>query len=105
MTDVKSDSHAVVLGCIKSLKKSVHSLGIKAHAHILYGEPHLIVCASFRSDLQLPGTIIHGAHGVRGVLEQIQNHLLKLDAVPCHHREVACKFRSENYSISLKFAQ
>src|SRR5713226_7337127 len=28
--DGKSDSHAVVLGCIKRLKKSVHSLGIKA---------------------------------------------------------------------------
>src|SRR5580700_7203176 len=36
-TDGESDSHAVVLGCIKSLKKSVHSLGIKAHARIPYG--------------------------------------------------------------------
>src|SRR5260370_34342434 len=67
-TDGKSDPHAVVLGCIKSLKKSVHSLGIKADARILYGEPHLIVCASFRSDLQLPWTIVVGAHGVGGVL-------------------------------------
>ena len=58
-TDGKSDSHAVVLGCIKSLKKSVHSLGIKADAHILYGEPHLIVCVSFRFTLQLPGSIVH----------------------------------------------
>src|SRR5580700_6213643 len=104
-TDGKSDSHAVVLGCIKSLKQSVHSLGIKAHARILYGEPHLIVCASFRSDLQLPGTIVHGAHGVRCVLEQIQDHLLKLDAVPCHHREVDCEFPPENHAVSLEFAQ
>src|SRR5579871_5774245 len=37
----KSDSHAVVLGGIKSLKKSVHGLGIKADTHILYGQPHL----------------------------------------------------------------
>src|SRR6202521_2067397 len=36
-TDGKSDSHAVVLGCVKSLKKSVHSLAIKADASILYG--------------------------------------------------------------------
>src|SRR5713101_6814480 len=42
-TDGKSDSHAVVLGCIESLKESVHSLGIKADARILDGEPHLIV--------------------------------------------------------------
>src|SRR5580658_8951137 len=63
-TDRKSDSHAVVLGCIKSLKKSVHSLGIEADARILYGEPHLIVCAAFRSNMQLPWTIVHGAHGV-----------------------------------------
>src|SRR5580658_9934299 len=49
-TDGESDSHAAVLGGIKSLKKSVHSLGIKADARILYGEPHVIVCASFRSD-------------------------------------------------------
>src|SRR5579862_490032 len=40
--DGKSDSHAVVLGCIKSLKKSAHSLGIKADASILHGEPYLI---------------------------------------------------------------
>src|SRR5579864_5605061 len=104
-TDGKSDSHAVVLGCIKSLKKSVHSLGIKADARIPYDEPHLIACASFRSDLQLPWTIIHGSHGVRGVLEQIQDHLLKLDAVTCHHREVVCEFRPENHPVSLKFAQ
>src|SRR5579864_1094657 len=103
--DGKSDSHTVVLGCIKSLKKSVHSLGIKADARILYDEPHLIVCAPFRSDLQLPWTIVHGAHGVRGVLEQIQDHLLKLDAVTCHHREVVCEFRPENHPVSLKFAQ
>src|SRR5580704_4169306 len=104
-TDGKSDSHAVVLGCIKSLKKSVHCLGIKADARILYGEPHLIVCASFRSDLQLPWTIVHGAHGVRGVLEQIQDHLLKLDPVPGHRREVVCEFRPENHPVSLKFTQ
>src|SRR5450432_518381 len=102
--DGKSDSHAVVLGCIKRMKKSVHSLGIKADARILYGEPHLIVCASIRSDLQLPWTIVHGAHSVRGVLEQIQDHLLKLDAVPCHHREVVCEFQPENHPVSLKFA-
>src|SRR5580698_7552828 len=66
-TDGKSDSHPVVLGCIKGLKESVHNLGIKADARIPYGEPHLIVLASFRSNLQLPGPIVHGAHGVRGV--------------------------------------
>src|SRR5450432_4922293 len=58
-TDRKSDSHAFVLGCIKSLKKSVHGLGIKADARILHSEAHLIVGASFRSDLQLPWTIVH----------------------------------------------
>src|SRR5580704_16320223 len=42
-TDRKSDSHTVVFGCIKSLKKSVHSLRIKADADILHGEPYLIV--------------------------------------------------------------
>src|ERR1044071_4658355 len=73
-TDGKPDSHAVVLGCIKGLKKPVHSLGIEADARVLYREPHLIVCASLRSDLQLPGTIVHGAHRVRGVLEPIRGH-------------------------------
>src|SRR5580704_13542131 len=104
-THGKPDSHAAVLGGIKSLKKSVPGLGIKADAGILYGEPHLIVCTSLRSDPQLPWTIVHGAHGVRGVLEQIQDHLLKLDAVPCHHREAVCEFSPENHPVSLKFAQ
>jgi hypothetical protein len=104
-TDGESDSHAVVLSCIKSLKESVHSLGINADARILYGEPHLIVRASFRSDPQLPWTIVHGAHGVPGVLEQIQDHLLKLDPVPSHYREIVCEFRAENHPVSLKFTQ
>src|SRR5580698_7438177 len=104
-TDGKPDSHAVVLGCIKNLKESFHSLRVKADARILDGEAHVIVCVSFRSDLQLPRTIVHGAHGVRGVLEQIQDHLLKLDAVPCHHWEILCEFRPENHPVSLKFAQ
>src|SRR6202049_4446118 len=104
-TNGKPDSHALVLGCIKSLKQSVPSLGIKADARILYGEPHLIVCASFRSDMQLSWTIVHGAHGVRGVLEQIQDHLLKLDPVPGHRREIVCEFRPENHPVSLQFTQ
>src|SRR5580698_7420119 len=104
-TDGKPDSHAIVLGCIKSLKKSVQTLRIKADASVLYGELHLIVCAAFCSDPQLPWTIIDCAHGVRGVLEEIQDHLLKLDPVPCHHREVVCEFRPENHPVSLKFAQ
>src|SRR5580692_10591287 len=100
-TDGKSDSHAVVLGGIKGLKKSVRSLSIKADARILYGESHLIVCVSLCFDPQLPWTIVHCAHGVRGVLEQIQDDLLKLDAVPCHRREVVCELRPENHPVSL----
>ncbi len=38
-------------------------------------------------------------------LRQIQDHLLKLYAVPRHHREVVCEFSPENHPVSLKFAQ
>src|SRR5882724_7242792 len=86
----KSDSHTIDLSCVESFEKSVHTLGIEADARILHGKPHLIVCVSFRFDLQLPGTIIHGAHSVRSVLEQVQNDLLKLDTIPCHRSHLRC---------------
>jgi hypothetical protein len=101
----KSDSHPIVLGRIKSLKKSVHNMGIQADARILYSEPHRIACVSRCFDVQPPGAIVHGAHRVRGVLKQVEDDLLKLDAVPCHHWEVVRELRPENHPVSLKFAQ
>jgi hypothetical protein len=65
----------------------------------------MIARVPVRSDSQLPWTVVHCAHRVRGVFEQVQNYLLKLDAIPCHDREIFGEFGPQNNPVSLEFAQ
>ena len=80
-------------------------LRVEAHPRILHGQAHTIVFVSFGSDHQLPRTIVDAAHRVRGVAEQVQDDLLKLDAIAGDGREVVGEFRPQNHPVSLKFAQ
>src|ERR1700733_1107932 len=51
-----------------------------------------------------PRPILDAAHCVGGVTDQIQNHLLKLDAVSVNSRQTIAEIMYQNYVVSLKFA-
>ena len=41
--DGQSDSHAIVLGCVKCIKHSIHGLRVETNPGILHGQAHAIV--------------------------------------------------------------
>ena len=104
-TDGKPDAHTVILSCVESLEEPVSSLRLEANARIFHAEAHPVRIISFGSDQQLPWPIFNIAHRVRGVAEQVQDHLLELNAVTCDKREIIGKLRPQNHSVSLKFAE
>ena len=41
--DGQSDSHAIVLGCVKCIKHSIHGLRVETNPGILHGQAHTTV--------------------------------------------------------------
>src|SRR5271170_1779773 len=65
----------------------------------------MIAFLSLGSDHQLPRAILYPAHGVRGVLDQVQDHLLKLDAISTGDgREIVREFGPQQNLASLEVA-
>jgi len=104
-TDGEPDSHAIILSGVERFEESARSLRVEPGSCILHCQTHAIVFLSFGFDQQLPRTIFDGAHRVRCIPNQIQDHLLQLDSITCDKREVFGKFRSQNHPVSLKIAQ
>ena len=52
----------------------------------------------------MPWSILNAAHGVGRVAEEIQNDLLKLNAVSLNSGKMVAEFIGQNYVVSLQFA-
>src|SRR5215470_5065697 len=104
-TDGESNSHSVILRCVKGFEESVSKLRVETNPHIFYAEAHLIASFSFGPDQQLPPAVLDVAHRVRGIPQQVQNDLLKLNTIACDGREIVGKFRPQNHPVCLQFAQ
>jgi hypothetical protein len=87
-TDGQTDPHTAALGCVERFEESAHVMRVEPHTCILHGEAHTVVFVALGFDHQVPWPILDTAHRVRGVQEQVQNHLLKLDTVARDRREV-----------------
>src|SRR5580765_8555801 len=102
-TDEKADPHTATLRCVERLEELVHIVRFQTDARILHGQARTIVFVPFGSDHQLPRTIVDSVHGVRGVPEQVEDDLLKLDTIACDSREAVGKVRAQNHPASLEF--
>src|SRR5467141_1483454 len=100
--DGQSDAHSTALGRVKGLKELVHDVGLEANADILHRQAHTIAFVTFSSDEELPRTIVHADHRVRSIAEQVQDDLLKLDAIGGDERKIVGELRSERAEMSLK---
>ena len=79
--------------------------GVEADARVPHGQAHTIAVVPFGSDQQLPRTIVDAAHRVRGVAEQVQDDLLKLDTIAGDRRQVVGELRPQHHAVSLKLTQ
>src|SRR5260370_41832458 len=104
-TDGQPDHHAVALRRVEGFEEPVYALRIETHPRIPNDQAYTIALVPSGSDHQLSGAVIDVPHRVRGVPEQVQDDLLKLDAIAFDGRKVVGKLRPQNYAGSLKFAQ
>jgi hypothetical protein len=103
-TEGQADAHAFKLGGVEHVEEPVGAVRLDADADVLDGEAHLIVCVEPSRDDQLPRAILHGAHGVHSVAEQVHDHLLKLYTVAADRRQFVSEFGAQDNAISLKVA-
>ena len=67
-----------------------------------YGQSYAVWVVAFRSDHQAPRTILDVSHGVGGVAHQVQDHLLKLHAIPGNKKGIAIQLGPQDHAISLQ---
>src|SRR5690349_9757490 len=85
--DGQPDSHTPDLGGVEHLKKASHGLPVETDACILHAQAHTAPLIWSGSDQQMSRTTVDGAHRVRRIEQQIQNHLLKLNTIAGDARE------------------
>lgn len=105
LADRQSDSHSVILRCIEAFEKPVRGLWFEADSHIFHADAYSISPISIGCDDQVSGTIVDCAHRIGTIPKQVQDNLLKLDAIACDARKVVSQFCAHNHPVSLKSTQ
>src|SRR5262249_32706973 len=75
--DGEADTHAVAFRRVEGVEQLGHVLRVDTDPGISHAHAHTIAVLVFRSDPQLPRPILHGAHRIRGVADQVQDDLLE----------------------------
>ena len=103
--DRQADAHAIVLCRVESVEQPVGVLRREAHPRVLHQNAYVVAVILLSPDQQSPWSIINTTHRVRGILEEIQDHLLKLDPITHDRREYTGKLRFQYHSIPMKVTQ
>ena len=75
----------------------------QSHTRIADGQTYgVAVCLSLGFDQQLPRSILHVGHRIRGVAEQIQDDLLELNPIADDDREIIGELRLKDDATSLQ---
>ena len=89
----------VGLSGIERFEDLSRGLGRETDSRIFHTQPDLVSLSPFSSDEQLSRAIVNCAHCIRSVPKQVQNDLLKLDAVTDYWREVLRKLIPQNHTL------
>jgi hypothetical protein len=102
-TDGEAYSHAAALGRVEGVEESVGVVSIESDARITDAQVY-ISCLDAGDDHELSRTIFDSAHGIARVQQQIEDHLLKLDAVAFHWRQTIGQLEAHSYTLDLELA-
>src|SRR3954468_12735326 len=100
----QSDSHPIILCCVKGFEEPVRSLGFKTYSHVFHAKAHTISLVALGSDDQVSGTIADSAHRFRTISKQVEYDLLKLDAIAHDGRKVISQLCAQLHPASLESA-
>src|SRR5919198_1801510 len=99
--DRETHAHPHGFGGIERAEDALQRLRVEPDAGILHGDEHPLGSRPGCSDHQLPRPLHDSAHGFAAVHHQIQEHLLELDAIAQHGRQIAGEFRVQPDPIAL----
>src|SRR5262245_24470974 len=100
--DEQADAHATTLRGVERVEQGLPVLGGNAGTGIADRQAHAIVPLWFGRDPDLPRAIVHGGHRVCGVAQQVQDDLLKLDAISGDHGKIVRQLYPHGDAMSLK---
>jgi hypothetical protein len=86
---------------MERFEELVRGLRCKTDSCIFHAKAHPIAPIPFSSDEQFARAIVDCAHCVRSIPQEIQNDLLKLDAITRNGREVVRKLMPQNHTVAL----
>ena len=102
--DGEPDSHAIALRRVERLEQSFGSFGPEADAGIAHGEANLPVFVTVGPNQQKPRTVVDGAHRIRGIAQEVHDHLLELDTIAGDQRQFVGQFGAQHHSTALQIA-
>src|SRR5262245_13020820 len=100
--DGAPDSHPATFRRVERFEEIYLTFSIEVDHRVFHDEAGSIVCFSVGLDDQMPWTIVDAAHRIRGVAHEVQNDLLKLDAIPRDQQRLDAKIRPQNHTAALK---
>src|SRR5689334_7194155 len=102
--DRKTHAQSSGLGAEEWLEDAVPTAVRNSNAAVLHGNYHPLLFINVRLDSQFTGAARDTLHGFRTVQDQIDDHLLKLDAIGEHRGYGRAEFQSQVDLLSNKFA-
>jgi hypothetical protein len=60
---------------------------------------------AFSLDEQVPRTVVHAGHRLRGIAKQVEDHLLELHSIASDSRELISELQAKHNPVSMKVAQ
>ena len=82
----------------------IQGLGVQPRARIPHYNEYAARCIRLRADPQLARALADASHCFDGVDDQIEEHLLQLNAVPLNGRQVVCELELERDTAPEQFA-
>src|SRR6266550_7778035 len=102
-TDGEPYSHAAALGRVERVEESVGVTSIEPDPRITDAQVYISPVGG-GGDHQISRTIFDRAHGIARIQQQVEEHLLELDAVAFHRRQVIGQLEPDSYALTLELA-
>src|SRR5882724_2810380 len=100
--DRKADPHPRALRCVERLEELFGLLRVDTDSRVDNRQPHGVIVLQLRPHQDLPCTIGDALHRVRCIEEQIEDDLLKLNAITVDVRKVVRELHLKGQPVSVK---
>src|SRR5262245_7394408 len=84
----QANSHAVRFRAKERSEKLLGIAGVEADSAVAHRHAHAVIKVEFSCDVELAWSVINGQHRICGIREQVYDHLLQLNTITDHDRQI-----------------